>query len=172
MMHQVNMIRNLRILNSRETKHILETLEAQYGCNIDRLGLDYIFLMNKDNRIYIISRDIERLPFNDLKIDSTGMYFGELYKESVRLSIEGSQIIGPHADKNIVELDKDQMLEWIKGNDLSYIQPEEEASKHFVIVKHIDEHTKDADFLGAGKYKEGKLLNMVSKSRRLVVVND
>ena len=168
--HQVNTIRNLRILNSIETKEILEQLDEQYGYTISKIGLEYIFLMNKDNRVYIVSRDIERLPFNDLRIDSTGMYFGELYNHSLRLSIEGSQMIGPHSDKHVVEFDKDQMLEWITGKDILF--EGEDLGKHFIIIKHVNSETCKADFLGSGKYKDGKILNMVSKSRRLVVVNN
>jgi NOL1/NOP2/fmu family ribosome biogenesis protein len=157
----------MKILNSRETKNILEKLEEQYGYNATRTELEYIMLMNKDNRIYLVSRNIERLPYDKLKIDSIGMYFGELYKESLRLSIEGSQMIGPESTKNVVELNHEQMIEWIKGVDLEF----EDTGRHFVITKYTNTDGRQ-DFLGCGKYKDGKLMNFVSKSRRLIVVNN
>jgi NOL1/NOP2/fmu family ribosome biogenesis protein len=168
MMHQQNTISNLRILNSRETKHILEKLYEQYGYTYDKTAQEYVFLMNKDNRIYIISRNVEILPYHEMKIDSIGMYLGEMYKESIRLSIEGSQMIGPESTKNVIELDKDQMIEWIKGSDIEH----EDTGKEFVITKYTDRNTNKTDYLGAGKYKDGKIMNYVSKSRRLVVVNN
>jgi len=167
-MNQQNTISNLRILNSRETKHILERLYEQYGYNHDRTTQEYVFLMNKDNRIHIISRSVEILPYNEMKIDSVGMYLGELYKESLRLSIEGSQMIGPKATKNIIELNKEEMIEWIKGADIEH----DDVGKEFIIIKYNNTDTGKTDYLGAGKYKDGKIMNYVSKSRRLVVVNN
>lgn len=167
-MHQQNTIGNLRILNSKETKHIVERLSEQYGYDYDRASQEYVFLMNKDNRIYIVSRNVEILPYNEMKMDSVGMYFGELYKESLRMSIEGSQMIGPTSTKNVVNIDTDQMIEWIKGNDIEH----EDTGKEFVIIRHTDKDTEKIDYFGAGRYKDGKIMNFVSKSRRLIVVNN
>jgi NOL1/NOP2/fmu family ribosome biogenesis protein len=168
MTHQLNTIGNLKILNSKETKHILQKLSEQYGYNYDKTEQEYVFLMNKDNRIYIISRGIELLPYDEMRIDSIGMYFGELYKESLRLSIEGSQFIGPKSTKNIVDIDKNQMVGWIKGNDIEH----EDTGKDFIILRHTDSKSGKSDYFGAGKYKDGKIMNYVSKSRRLIVVNN
>ena len=107
-------MQNLKILNSRDTKHLLEKLNAQYGFPDNKNILEYIFLMNKDNRIYIISKDISKIFTEGIKIDSIGLYFGELYRESVRLSIDGAQIVGREATRNIVYLDYPQMISWIK----------------------------------------------------------
>jgi NOL1/NOP2/fmu family ribosome biogenesis protein len=166
--HQQNTIGSLRILNSKETKHIIEKLSEQYGYDYDKASQEYAFLMNKDNRIYIVSRTIEILPYDEMKIDSIGMYFGELYKESLRMSIEGSQMIGPKSSKNVIDIDTDQMIEWIKGNDIEH----EDVGKEFVIIKHTDKDTTKVDYFGAGRYKDGKIMNFVSKSRRLIVVNN
>jgi len=167
-MHQVNTIKNLRILNSKDTKHLAEKLLEQYGYDYDKKANEYVFLMNKDNRIYIVSRSIANVPYDDMKIDSVGMYFGELYKDSLRLSIEGSQMIGSQANRNVIEISKEQMLDWVKGMDIEH----EDTGKDFIIIKHTDEDTGNADYLGAGKYKDGKIMNYVSKSRKLVVVNN
>lgn len=168
MTHQLNTIGNLKILNSRETKHILEKLSEQYGYAYDRTEQEYVFLMNKDDRIYIVSRAIELIPYPEFRIDSIGMYFGEMYKESLRLSIEGSQFIGPKSSRNIVDIDKYQMIEWIKGSDIEH----EDTGRDFVMIRYTDPENGKSDFFGAGKYKDGKIMNYVSKSRKLVVVNN
>lgn len=162
---------NIKILNSRETKHLLEKLEEQFGCNISKDELDYAFLINKDNRIYIITKDVSRLDISELKIDAQGLYFGELYKDNIRLSIEGAQMIGPLANKNLVDLSYDQMIDWIKGNDLSF---DENPGEGFVIVRYFNNKTDKFDYLGCGKFdhKKSSLTNYVSKSRRLIVVNN
>ncbi len=158
------------ILNSKETKHILEKIRDHYGYDIDKNDLDYAFLMNKDKRIYIISKDLARVPYDEMKVDGIGIYFGELYNEKLRLSIEGAQIIGKHATKNIHNLDYDQMISWIKGNDIEF----SDVGEDFVIVRYKELKTGKYDILGCGKYNKstGKLMNYVSKSRKLVVVND
>ena len=89
------------------------------------------------------------------------MYFCEHDKTGIRLSIEGSRIVGPKAAKNIVELDEEQVRNWFKGGDLEL---ECKDCSGFVILKHKN------DFLGTGKYKEGKILNYVSKTRRINII--
>jgi len=163
------LMQNLKILNTRDVKHILEKLEAQFGYTKERGELDFIFLMNKDNRIYLLSKDVGQIDIETLRIDSMGMYFGELYNESVRLSIEGAQIIAKDATKGIVYIDRDQMLSWIKGSDIPF---DENPGNSFIIVAYHDEITGKDDILGCGKYKDGKIMNYVSKSRKLVVVNE
>ena len=150
---------NLKILNTREKKNILSILKDQYG--FDR-KMDYVFFINKKNKIYIATPDIAKIDFDKLKVNSFGIYFGELYKESLRLSVEGSQLIGPYATKNVVELDESEIAEWVKGLDI----PTTAQFNGFVVVKYKD------DCFACGKTKEGKLLNYLPKARSLKVVND
>jgi len=86
------------------------------------------------------------------------MYFCEVDNIGIRLSIEGTQIVGPKAGKNIVELDEEDTRKWFKGED---IEKECENCNGFVILK------SGKDFLGTGKYVNGKILNYVGKTRRV-----
>lgn len=148
----------LKILNNREIKEILEIIENQWGA---KLKLDYGFLRNSKNRVFIISKDIARIDTSKLRLNSAGMYFCEMDKKGIRLSIEGSQLIGEKATKNIVELNEEETRKWFKGEDL---EKNCENCNGFVILKHKD------DFLGTGKYANGKVLNYVSKARRVNVI--
>ena len=143
----------LQILNSKEIKEILKLIEKQWSA---KLKPDYAFLRNNKNRIFIINRDVSKIDFSKLRINSIGMYFCDL-ENGIRLSIEGSQIVGPKAAKNIVEINESQVKQWLKGEDLEV----NGNYSGFVIIKHND------DFLGTGKFKENKVLNYVSKSRRI-----
>jgi NOL1/NOP2/fmu family ribosome biogenesis protein len=145
-------------------------IREQYGYNIDKHSLDYIFVQNKEDRLYVVSRDIGNIDFEKLRIDNTGIYFGEIYKDKLRLSIEGAQIIGEKATRNVVELNHYQMIEWVKGSDIDF----EDCGKDFVIVRYKEPKTEKYDILGCGKYNStnNKLMNYVSKSRKLVVVNE
>src|SRR3990167_3375718 len=104
----------LKFLNSKETKEILKLIEEQWGA---KLNLDYTFARNSKNRIFIVNKDISKIDFSKLRINSIGMYFCDLENE-IRLSIEGSQIIGPKAAKNFVEISEEQVKQWLKGEDL------------------------------------------------------
>ena len=144
----------LKILNSKEIKEILKLIEAQWGA---KLKLDYAFLKNQKNRIFIINKNIGKIELEKLRINSVGMYFCEIDKVGIRLSIEGSQIVGPKATKNIAEINEEQTKQWFKGEDLDI----NGNYSGFVIIKHNN------DFLGTGKYKAGRILNYVGKSRRV-----
>ena len=144
----------LKILNSKEIKEIYKLVESQWGAKIK---LDCGFLKNRKNRVFIISKDISKIGVSGLRINSAGMYFCETDKHGIRLSIEGTQIIGPEAAKNIVALNEEETKKWFKGEDL---EKECKDCNNFVILKHKN------DFLGNGKYANGKILNYVSKTRR------
>ncbi|MBW3000128.1 hypothetical protein KY339_05640 [Candidatus Woesearchaeota archaeon] len=148
-------MRNLRILNTREKKEIYSIMASQWGFS---QKLDYVFLINPKSKIYLVNRDFARIDTEKLRIDSVGLYFGELKKDGLRLSIEGSQIIGLNSKKNIVELSKQEMRLWLKGNDLEKTTDAE----GFAIIKH------EKDYLGTGKIKEGVILNFVPKTRRIL----
>jgi len=145
----------LKILNSKEIKEIHKAIEKQWGAKIK---MDYGFLRNNKNRVFIINRDISKIDFSKLRLNSIGMYFCEIDERGIRLSIEGSQIVGNHAKKNVVEINEEEAKRWFKGEDL---EKECRNCSGFVILKN------KSDFLGTGKYSNGRILNYVSKSRRV-----
>ena len=145
----------LKILNSKEIKKIYKLIENHWGAKVK---LNYGFLKNNKNRIFIISKDISRIDISKLRLNSIGMYFCEIDNKGIRLSIEGSQIIGPKATKNIVELSEEETRKWFKGED---IEKECNNCNDFVILKRKN------DFLGNGKYATGRILNYVGKTRRV-----
>ena len=145
----------LKILNNKEIKEIYQLIEKQWSAKIK---LDYGFLKNNKNRVFMVSKDIAKIDTSKLRLNSVGMYFCEIDEKGIRLSIEGSQIVGEHAGKNIVELNEEEARNWFKGENLD---KECKDCNGFVILKN----KKDA--IGTGKYSNGKILNYVSKSRRV-----
>ncbi len=146
---------NLKILNSKEKKAILKQIEEQYG----KFETELAFLMNNKDNIYLVNRDFAKVETEKLRINSIGMYFGEVMKNHLRLSIEGSQLVGKTAKKNVVEVSEEEAKKWMNGQDLE----KECKAEGFVIVKCKN------DFLGTGLYKEGKILNFVPKTRRIAL---
>lgn len=149
-------MQNLKVLERKDKKILLELLKKQFGFEEK---LDYVFLINNKNKVFIANKDIANIDLNKIRINSIGLYIAEFKNNEVRLSIEGSQIIGPNAKKNIVELDEKQAREWLKGKDIEK-KTEEQG---FVILKHNN------DYLGSGKVKQNIILNFVPKIRRLNV---
>jgi len=149
---------NLRALSGRDLKPILNIIHDQWGAEID---FPWAWYQSTKNDIFVVSKDITKIDARKLRINSVGLYLGELKHSELRLSIEGSQLIGPHAKKNVVELDQKELRQWLRGDELV----KEIPNQGFVIIKSGD------DFVGCGKFKEGRILNFVPKARRLMVTD-
>lgn len=150
----------LKILNTRKVKEIRQKIRETWDAEPE---LDFAFLQSQwKGRIYIVNKDVSGTDISQLKIDTIGLDFGTARGGSLRLSFEGSQIVGPSARKNVAELTEEQRDEWIKGRDVKY----DSDSGDFLIVKC------GRDYMGCGKMRGGYLTNFVPKSRRLAVVAD
>lgn len=147
---------NYSYMPSRELKHFFKMIEEQYG-KVPELFDTLAFIRGKE-RIYAINRDIEKVDLNKIRVNSMGLYIAEVKNEQLRVSIEGSQLIGPTATKNVCELAKDKLKQWFMGQDIDV----EGSYEGFVILKH------GQDYVGSGKFKEGLILNFVPKARRLL----
>ena len=149
---------NYKILNSREKKEIMQQIEEQYDYSEKP---DYVFLQKKDGKIYIINRDVEQIIDKRIYIDSMGLYFAEIDRfNELRISFEGSMIIGPFAKKNVAEINQESARVWLKGEDIEISDAKNLSG--FVIVRHNN------DYMGAGKIKDGKISNFVPKTRRIL----
>ncbi|MBT3262233.1 hypothetical protein HN592_06075 [Candidatus Woesearchaeota archaeon] len=157
----------LKILNSRELKELRKIIEKQYGITEK---LDYVFLLSGKDDVYVINDSVKNLDLDSIKINTIGIYIGENKFDTFRPSIEGSQIFGPLAKKNILEVDYKVMKMWMYGLDI----PCKEELEGYVMIK------SGTDYIGSGKYKEcaqkseisgtttsGKILNHVPKGRRI-----
>jgi len=146
-------MQNLKILNNKEVKKIMNELKEQYGTTEK---LDFAFFENFKSKVYILSKKFGELNDKNLRINNLGMYFGKKEKGGFRLSIEGAQMI--KAKKNVLEIDDREVLEWISRNDLKT----SEKMNGFIIIRNKN------DVYGVGKIKEGKVMNFVSKDRRVI----
>ena len=161
----------LTFISEKQKKEILKLLISHYG--IEDLEFPhkfpYILVKDTNGRIFIINEKIREISLSDLKIESIGLYFCKLVHNEIRLSMEGSFIIGKQAKKNILDISKEQLKDWISGKDIKLDENQLEESQNkdknnnlqgFIIIKHNN------DFLGAGKLKDSIILNFVPKERR------
>lgn len=155
------MKKNYEILNSKAIKELIQKITEQFG-EIPNNFKEHGFIKGKD-KIYIITKDITKANLEELRINNLGLYIAEHKEDNdqIRLSIEGSQLIGPVATKNVCEVDEKTRNEWLMGHD---IKANGEFSGH-VIIKC------KTDYFGTGKYKEGTILNHVPKARRLLEIH-
>ena len=154
-------MQNLKAMNSKEIKELLLKIKEQWDSDLKEDAEKYAFLRNAEDKIFIANKEVFSIDFSKIRINSLGVYFAQYDKMGLRLSIEGSQMIGKHAKKNFVEIDEKQAKEWMKGEDI-FIGEEKELNG-FVLVKYNN------DFLGSGKYQKetGKVFNFVPKARRV-----
>ncbi|HLC96113.1 MAG TPA: hypothetical protein VJH97_02225 [Candidatus Nanoarchaeia archaeon] len=147
-------MQKLKILNKKELRTFFDILEKIFGYTGK---LDFVFLLSEKNKVYLVNKEIEGINLQKLRVNSYGMYIAEWREHEVRLSIEGSQLVGPFCSKNVLEVDTKTAREWLKGVDIDY----NGELEGFVIIKNGDDH------LGSGRVVPGKILNYVSKVRRL-----
>jgi len=147
-------MQNLRILNNKEIKQVLNKIQEQFG--IKEIKLDLGMLKNKEGKIFLITKDINKVNLDKLRINELGLYIAKEDK-GIRLSIEGAYLFGKHAAKNIHEIDKANAYFWMTGEDISC----KKEFKGFVIIRYKD------NYLGCGKWKENKILNFIPKERRI-----
>jgi len=144
-------MQKLKALNSRELKEFYRVLEEQFG---HKGKFEDFVLESSKEKMYLLSRDYERLDVSSLRVNNKAMYFGKKERDGLRLSIEGAQLV--KATKNVVELDEEGMKKWVSGEDV-----EMKHETCYVIVKF------GKDVLGCGRVVRDVLRNMVPKERRL-----
>ena len=149
--------RTLKPLPSKEATQFLKSIKEQWGADFSKLRETHALFRSPKDKIYLAHKDVAKVDWSRFRIQSIGLYIADVKGGQLRLSIEGSQLIGPKATKNVVDIDKDELLLWLQGKDL------EKAGdwSNFVIIRY------NKDYCGSGKYKEGMILNFVPKTRRV-----
>lgn len=144
----------LKILNKKELKKINHIIEEQYGAILLN---EMVYLLSEKERLYMVNRNFSIIDDKDIKIDSIGLYLGTISKGGFRLSIEGSQLLGPFAKKNVITISNNQFKNWLSGEDINL---DEDLFGPYIIKCNND-------FGGSGFAKDNKLLNHVPKERRI-----
>ncbi len=154
----------LNILNAKEKKRVLQQLETQFGCDLSALK-EKALLLNTKGKVYAANTELcEELDLDALKVDAVGLYIAtRIPNGEFRVSVEGSQLLGPSATKNVLGIDDAAFAKWIRGQEID----KETDLKGFVLVRH------GSDFCGCGKpvvnEKTGKMVihNYVPKTRHV-----
>ncbi|PIZ51553.1 hypothetical protein COY27_03195 [Candidatus Woesearchaeota archaeon CG_4_10_14_0_2_um_filter_33_13] len=157
-------MKKYNFLNSREVKKLKEILVNSFGYGLKK---DYAYLINENERVFIVNKDISRINLQNLLVDRMGLYFAEYKNTQVRLSKEGAQLLVREAKENnqkvenLVELSKEELKAYFTGQDL---EKGIGGENRLVIICYKDE------VIGCAKYKDGKILNFLPKIHRGEVI--
>ena len=159
-------MQNLDIQNKRQSKTVLDMIKKHWDPDMKILD-EFVLMKNNKDKYYVVNREVFDFPLDKIRISKLGLYFGELHNGVFRLSIEGSQLVGKKAKQNIVELDDEQIRDWIKGNDIDLDHvPQAEG---FVLIKNNNA------FFGCGKISKKEntsiIFNYYPKIRRVYDVS-
>ena len=149
----------MKILSKKEVGEISKIISENYGA--EEILKNYIVIVSgKKNKIWITNRTAAEIELKNVKVNSIGLYFGRIDKGKLRLSIEGAQMVAKSAKKNIAEIQKDAVWDFIRGFDVE--TETENLENTYVIVKCGE------DILGIAKHENGKLFNVLPKARKLI----
>jgi NOL1/NOP2/fmu family ribosome biogenesis protein len=153
-------VKKMKILEKKEVEAVENIVEKNYGAKIDLK--QFLVLETFEGKIWLATKDLLNLDLRSLPINSVGMNFGKMKRnEKVNLTIEGSQIVGAKATKNIVLLNEENAKKFMQGSD---VKPGKEINceyHNFAIVKFGE------DVLGSSLLTEQGIKNQLPKSRRI-----
>ena len=144
-------------IRSSEKKRIIEQLKEQFGIE----KIPYLLIRSGKEKIRAFSGHLSKEEIKTLSqitnIESIGLYLIKQEKEQdLRLSIDATNLLKSQITKNILEVNNEQLLDWIRGKDLQII-----TTQNTKIIKH------NQDFIGCGKSNGIKIFNYIPKGRRL-----
>lgn len=147
----------IKIFSKKEKQEIEKKLNKQFGINeipgiLVKMGQDRIFFFSGK----ITENEIKKIE-SEIPIERVGVYFARIVDDFPKLSMEGTQILKEQINKNIFELNEEQLKNWMSGRDLMI----KTGERGFLVMKYRN------DFLGCGKASAEKISNFIPKSRRL-----
>lgn len=147
----------IKIINQKEKEKIIKKLNDQFGIvqikeTLIKIGEENIFLYAGNFKEFEI-QNFEKI----IGVEKIGIYFGKIKEEKIILSMEAIQILKDQISKNILEINEQQVKEFMKGNELLISS----KNKGYSVIKYKE------DFLGLGKASEEKISSLIPKSRRL-----
>jgi len=160
---KIKPVRSLQILDKKEVKKLQEIIDKNYKSDFELK--DFGVMLGSEERVWLAARDIFSLDFDftKLPVNSIGMNFGKLKRNGkMRLTIEGSQLVGKNAERNVAVIADEHAENFLRGEDVAVSQAVDCEEHNFVIVK-----TESEVIVGGALFGEGKLKNLLPKSRRI-----
>jgi NOL1/NOP2/fmu family ribosome biogenesis protein len=152
--------KKMKILDKEEVESIERTVEKNYGTEVNLRK--FLVLKTFEEKIWLVTKDLMGIDFDKLQINSIGMNFGKLKRnDKINLTVEGSQMVGAKATKNICILNEVNAQKFMQGSD---VKPDKEINcecHNFSIIKFGE------DILGSSLLTEDGIKNLLPRSRRI-----
>lgn len=150
----------MNVLEKEQIENLEKLIEKNYGT---RAGLDrFLVLLSFEEKIWLASKEILNLDMRKFPVNSIGMNFGKIKRnDKINLTVEGAQMIGKLATRNIVVLDEENSKKFMQGSN---VKPQQEVGceyHNFAIVKFGE------NILGSSLLTEDGIQNQLPKSRRI-----
>lgn len=147
---------NVKWIRSGEKKEIMQKLEEQFGIS----ELPYLLFEAPKDKIRAFSGSMTReelwLLGSFLNVNFIGIPLLKKEDSDFKIGFDAIHLLKEQITKGIVEINKEQLEQWIRGKDLEIT-----SDSKFVIIKY------KSDFIGYGKSTGEKILNHVPKERRI-----
>ena len=127
-------MQQLSILNSKKRKNVAKIINKQFGCDF---SFDYEVFMNSKNKLFLLNKDVSKINLDNLRVNSLGLYFGVIYDNEIRVSIEGSQILGKIATKNVLDTES---LVILNQTLLRSLRSTPNIAAHHIIINQRCKH--------------------------------
>jgi len=128
---------NLRILNSREKKRLIEALEGECQASFD--SLKTLQILQGGSEYHATTTECLSINLQGLRIDSIGLRIARKTKEGINSTIHATQLFIQNPRKT-VELDENQAKEFIQNRET----PAEKPDGQYIIThkqKPVDSGT-------------------------------
>ena len=150
----------VELLDNTKKKKLINYLNDSYGIE----ELPHLIIKSGNDKYRIYSGNLSKEELNELAknihVELIGNRIANIDKGDTRISFDAINIplIKEQIDENILEINDEQTIEWMKGNDL---QIKIETKSRFVVIKNNN------DFLGVGRVQRDFIKNYVPKERRI-----
>jgi len=146
-------------LRKREENKIKEMLLENYGFSIPS---DWRLYYLGADRVWVLKDEFFEFPLEKLNVEVMGFYLCYFDFKILRLSFNGSQIVGKSATKNVLDISVKEAEELIRGFDIDKVTNME---AEYLILR------TPVGIIGVGKNHKTKILCQINKNRRIRNIN-
>ena len=155
-----------RFLTRKEYKQVNDRLEEAFGARLPEDLIPYAVRERKDRYdLHLLSRDAAKLPLEEIREVTAGLYVAEVTPRVVRPSVEGSMLLAKRHATRILQLPEALWQCWLRGRDLDDAWLESMEDGWWLVGN------ERGDVLGAGLKRGRMLKNYLPKQRRLQEVH-
>jgi len=142
-----------KILDGEELERLRKRLFERYGIT----EIPYVIVKSGKRKYRATTKDASKIRIAQL----VGIYVLKETPFGLMFSIEGTQLFGPLARKNVFEISSEIIEKWMHGEDLE-VNSRNKLERGLVIVRSEDL------YLGSGLYDGQRIRNLLPKSRKVV----